>query len=221
MRSPPGGFAAAAVYPTSWAAADDVGVQNLQPQMSAEDASRLALERAMRDFESARPAAPSPANPWNFTAVPAGTVEAYDDVADRDQDNEAEQELAARLSRTMNHRPLMNRLARVQAAYHDTPRAPEPPVVASVPPPLPPPEEEPSQPLAGAQAAAETPSRPIAELMQEFGGEPVELPEASTAWIGNAERERGRNYIHNIAAWFATAAIGCSVVGIVVLMLRV
>jgi hypothetical protein len=217
MRSPSGGFAAAAVYPTSWAA-DDIGVHELQPHLSTEDASRLALERAMREFEAARPDAPSPANSWNFTAVPAETAEVHDETFDEDQDDAAEQELAARLSRTLNHRPLMNRLARVEAAYNEAPRPPEPPIIASVPPPLP---QETSQSVAEAQVDAQAALRPIDDLMHEFGDEPIELPETSTAWVGNAQRERGRNHIHNIAAWFATAAIGCSVVGIVVLMLRV
>jgi hypothetical protein len=221
MRTPPGAYASFAAHQAAWPDERD-GAVGAQPRHPGDEETLRALERAMQEFDVSSGPPPQVHSSWNFTSMPADSALMQpDDDPITEDDIEHQNELAARLTRTLQHRPLMSRLSRIEAAYAELPTSitpPEPPVVASVPPPLPPVAQFP-KPAEQAQHVA--PGRPIEELMEEYGDEQEPLPESSTAWLGNARRERSRVQLHNVAAWFATLAIGFSVIGIAILMLQV
>lgn len=224
MRTPHGRYgiaASAALSPTSLAATGaeehDVPTQRLR-----DEESLRSLERAMEEFDVSGVSPPPTETSWNFTSMPADAARTQDDST-QDDDLEHNHELAARLARTLTHRPLMSRLARIEAAYAELPATLEPPIVASVPPPLPPAAEPPAavEPLKHLEPAQPNgATRSIDELMEEFSDTVTPLPESSTAWLGNARRARNRSFLHNVAGWFATIAIGATVIAGAIFMLR-
>jgi hypothetical protein len=137
-----------------------------------------------------------------------------DDVA-----ADPEQDLVENIARAMQNRPLMRRLANVEAAYSDAPvaelstpaeapaeEAPSPPVEAEAPP------LETAPPVEGELAK-------IKRLVEEAEEGWVMAP-SSAEWLGKAQRERSRARLRNAAAWVATFAIGGSIIATTALMLQ-
>lgn len=131
-----------------------------------------------------------------------------------DHSNEFDRNLAEDIARAMQHRPLMSRLARIEAAYAELPGV-LPPRAASAPPPIPANQDAPPSPL----AANGAPATPIDQLMEEFGAETT-TPPSSAEWLGKARRERNRARMRNVAAWFATLTIGGTIIALTTLMIK-
>jgi hypothetical protein len=125
------------------------------------------------------------------------------------EDPELERYLVAEIARAARRRPLMKRLANIEAEFADTPQG----IAEDVAPPMPPP--LPTTPETGAVPHGmpePTVVLPIDQLMEEFGEEPVPL--ASAEWVGNAGRARRRSRVRTVFAWIATLAIGAAIVAI-------
>jgi len=125
------------------------------------------------------------------------------------EDPELERYLVAEITRAARRRPLMKRLAHVEAEFSDAPEG----VAGDLAPPMPPP--LPATPESGVVPHGmpePTVVLPIDQLMEEFGEEPTPL--ASAEWVGNAPRERRRTLVRTVFAWIATLAIGAAIVAI-------
>jgi hypothetical protein len=147
---------------------------------------------------------------WNFTTMTAPAP-----VKD-DLDAELEDDLVDEISRAMHRRPLMNRLAHVQAAYGELPAAVRPSPAPSVPPPIP---QSHAAPLElGIEFEADD-SVSIDQLMEEFEELETTTP-TSAEWLGKARRERSRARLRNLTGWLATIAIGGSIILITMIMLQ-
>jgi hypothetical protein len=157
-----------------------------------------------RDADSASPSAQSEPS-WNFISSEPdpGAATALT------ENPELERYLVAEIARASRRRPLMKRLAHVEAAYAEQQNglAPPPPV----PPPLP--------PLSSSSGAdphdlpGPTPILPIDQLMEEFG-ETYTAPPPSADWLAKARRERRRQRARAVFAWLVTLAIGMVIVAI-------
>lgn len=124
-----------------------------------------------------------------------------------------ERNLAEDIARAMQHRPLMSRLARIEADYGDVPGV-LPARAAATPPPIPASNGSPET-----LAANGAPAMPIDQLMEEFGAETPTLP-SSAEWLGKARREHARARARSVAAWFATLTIGGSLIALVALIIK-
>jgi hypothetical protein len=123
--------------------------------------------------------------------------------------------LADEIARAMHSRPLMSRLARVETSF-GPPAGAAPSEDASTdagaPPPLP---QDDAAPLAPAFTAS------IEELIDDTTADAAAAAPPTADWLDAARRERSRDRLRNIAAWFTTFAIVGSIVGVAWLMLRV
>jgi hypothetical protein len=133
----------------------------------------------------------------------------------QDHSIDLERNLAEDIARAMQHRPLMSRLARIEAAYTDEAPGVLPSRVSetALPPPIPvnvnPPET----------LAANASALPIEQLMEEFGADEPILP-SSAEWLGKARREHAHARLRNFAGWFATLTIGGSILALVTLIIK-
>jgi hypothetical protein len=158
--------------------------------------------------------AAEPATSWNFDAMGAQSIVKDDVAADPEQD------LVENIARAMQNRPLMRRLANVEAAYSGAP------VAELLTPAAPPAEETPSPPAEAAETPPlETASPVESELAKikrlvEEAEEGWVMPPSSADWLGKAQRERSRARLRNAAAWIATFAIGGSIIATTALMLQ-
>ena len=119
-------------------------------------------------------------------------------------------QLADDIARVMHHRPLMSRLARVEAVHG--------PAAVGV-----------AQPAAGAQGLAAppeafaTPVRPdprsLEEVLDDLGH--VATPPPSAEWLEHARRAHRKANLRQAVAWMTTLAIAVSIVGVALLLLRV
>jgi hypothetical protein len=147
---------------------------------------------------------------WNFTSM-AAHVPVKDDI-----DAELEDDLVDEIARAMHRRPLMNRLAHVQAAYGEQPAAVRPSPAPSVPPPIP---QTQAAPLALELELEPDDTVSIDQLMEEFEEWETTTP-TSAEWLGKARRERARARLRNLTGWLATIAIGGSIILITMIMLQ-
>lgn len=179
-------------------------------QQSFAELDHGALAAALDAYVARELPQPAPETLWNFTATSApAETEQYPGLAD---------DLAEEIAQAMHRRPLMNRLAHVEATYASRPgRLPLAPTPSSTPP-MPPPIPVSAPP---AEAAAPEPEdmASIHQLMEEFG-EPAtaqSTPRAPGAWLSNARRERARLRARNLIAWLATLSIGGSIIYVMTL----
>lgn len=121
---------------------------------------------------------------------------------------ELERYLVAEIARASRRRPLMKRLAHVEAAYAEQQSALAPP--PPVPPPLPSLSPSSADPH---DLPGPTPILPIDQLMEEFG-ETCTTPPPSADWLAKARRERRRQRARAAFAWLVTLAIGMVIVAI-------
>jgi hypothetical protein len=130
-----------------------------------------------------------------------------------DHSIDLERNLAQDIARAMQHRPLMSRLARIEAAYTDEVPGVLPSRIsdAMLPPPIPVNDSSP--------ATHAVNGMPIEQLMEEFGADEPTLP-SSTEWLGKARREHAHARLRNVAAWFATLTIGGSILALVTLIIK-
>jgi hypothetical protein len=143
---------------------------------------------------------------WNFVPPDASQGNVLTD------DPELERYLVAEIARATRRRPLMKRLAHVEAEFAGLP--------ADFAPPIPPPRP----PLSAASPIAhEWPGPsiilPIDQLMEEFG-DTYSTPPASAASLGKARRERRRARARTFFAWSATLAIGAVIIAVTVQALQ-
>jgi len=129
-----------------------------------------------------------------------------------------DRDLVENIARAMQNRPLMRRLANVEAAFNG---APEP---ASPQP------DAPALNTSALDAMAEslngtptsTDDDPLAAIQRRV--EEAEagwtMPPSSAEWLGKAQRERTRARMHNAGAWLATLAIGGAIIATTALMLQ-
>jgi hypothetical protein len=148
---------------------------------------------------------------WNF--IPADPT--ADPSASLTEDPELERYLVEEIARAKRRRPLMKRLANVEAAYSaDLPSFLAKAAAPAVPPPLPSLHAVPqSAPMAVANGA------PIDRLMDEFHDE-CTAPPQSAEWLDNARRERRRGRLRALVAWIATVAIGTTVIAVTMQALK-
>jgi hypothetical protein len=122
--------------------------------------------------------------------------------------------LADEIARAMHSRPLMSRLARVETSFGApatlAERAAD--VDAGSPPPI---QQDGDAPLEPALTAS------IEELIDDTTAGAAAATPPSADWLDAARRERSRDRLRNVAAWFTTFAIAGSIVGAAWLMLRV
>jgi hypothetical protein len=160
------------------------------------------------------------ANSWNFVAMGSRAK----------TDNEPEQALVENIARAMENRPLMRRLASIEAEFGDAP--------------LPGPFHTLTPPQLGPALAAPSLSAPMDSFTAIAAGigiapltsgvrdldlikrrvEEAEagwtLPPRSSEWLGMARREHRRTLLRNAAAWLATLFIGGSIIVATALMLQ-
>jgi hypothetical protein len=126
-----------------------------------------------------------------------------------DFDGPEDRQLADDIARAMHHRPLMKRLARVDASRHDATvvlakatdeGAPAPsPVEADIPPSI-------------------TDPRSIEEIIDDLGQVTGTPPSAE--WLDNARRAHRQARVSHAMAWVTTLAIAMSIIGTALLLLR-
>jgi hypothetical protein len=124
---------------------------------------------------------------------------------------ELERYLVAEIARASRRRPLMKRLAHVEAAY-----AGQQNEIPPAPPPLP------SLSPAGADPhhlPGPVPILPIDRLMEEFG-ETCTTPPPSADWLAKARRARRRQRARAAFAWLVTLAIGMVIVAVILQALK-
>ena len=133
-----------------------------------------------------------------------------------DHSIDLERNLAEDIARAMQHRPLMSRLARIEAAYTDEVPGVLPARISetTLPPPIPVNDSPPATLAVNGSAAM-----PIDQLMEEFGAEEPALP-SPAEWLGKARREHAHARLRNVAAWFATLTIGGSILALVTLIIK-
>ena len=133
-----------------------------------------------------------------------------------DHSIDLERNLAEDIARAMQHRPLMSRLARIEAAYTDEVPGVLPARMSetTLPPPIPVNDGPPATLAVNGSAAM-----PIDQLMEEFGAEVPALP-SPAEWLGKARREHAHARLRNVAAWFATLTIGGSILALVTLVIK-
>ena len=133
-----------------------------------------------------------------------------------DHSIDLERNLAEDIARAMQHRPLMSRLARIEAAYTDEAPGVLPARIndTALPPPIPVNDGPPATLAVNGSAAM-----PIDQLMEEFGAEEPTLP-SSAEWLGKARREHAHARLRNVAGWFATLTIGGSILALVTLIIK-
>jgi hypothetical protein len=124
------------------------------------------------------------------------------------EDPELERYLVAEIARATRRRPLMKRLARVEAEFSELPEDDPGRFAPAVPPPLPP--LSATGPIAH-QMPGPSLILPIDQLMDEFG-DPHAAPPASAEWLRKARRNRRRSRARTFFAWSATLAIGAAIV---------
>ncbi len=131
-----------------------------------------------------------------------------------DDDKTPEHDLVENIARAMQHRPLMRRLANVEAEYSDAPAA-RPATVAAGAAPPPVLEDFRSGPATAARSA-----NAVAKVGLEEAEDGWAPPPRSAEWLGKAQRERNRARLRNAAAWLATLAIGGTIIATTALMLQ-
>jgi hypothetical protein len=126
-----------------------------------------------------------------------------------DFDGPEDRQLANDIARVMHHRPLISRLARVEAMHGNTAGA-----VHSV-----------ASGLAGAPALAETTPasldadpRSIEEVIDDLGYSAS--PPPSAQWLDKARREQRQERARHAMAWVTTSVIAATIVGGAFLLLR-
>jgi hypothetical protein len=153
---------------------------------------------------------PQPEQSWNFTTM-AAQAQFQEDLS-----IDLERSLAEDIARAMQHRPLMSRLARIEATYADEVPGVLPARITETtrPPPIPVNDTPPPLPAMNGSAAM-----PIDQLMEEFGADEPTLP-SPAEWLGKARREHAHARLRNIAGWFATLTIGGSLIALATLIIK-
>lgn len=130
-----------------------------------------------------------------------------------DFDGPEDRQLADDIARVMHHRPLMSRLARIEAAHGDAAG-----VIAKSATELSP---APSAPTAAEPPALPLPSDPrsIEEVIDDLGY--VASPPPSAEWLDTARRAQRKERARHAMAWVTTLAIAGAIVATASLMLRV
>lgn len=148
---------------------------------------------------------------WNFISADPNA----DPSASLTEDPELERYLVEEIARAKRRRPLMKRLAHVEAAYSaDLPSFLAGATAPAVPPPLPS-----LQPIPESGAPATATGTPIDQLMEDFREE-CTAPPQSAEWLDNARRERRRGRLRALVAWIATVAIGTTVIAVTMQALK-
>lgn len=128
-----------------------------------------------------------------------------------DFDSPGDHQLADDIARAMHHRPLMSRLARVEAAHGDpagsvtksaTRMAPSPSVPA----------------VTEAAPLLSVDPRSIEEVIDDLGYGASKPPSAE--WLDKARREQRKERMRNAIAWVTTIAIAATIVGVAFVLLR-
>jgi hypothetical protein len=146
-----------------------------------------------------------PASSWNFDTMGAHSKTSNARPAGPERD------LVEDIARAMQNRPLMRRLASLEADYGGGARAPAAPE-------LPPP----AAPAFDAAALSQFEEDPLAAIQRRVEEADVgwAMPPASAEWLGKAQRERNRARLRNAIAWMATLAIGGAIIATTALMLK-
>jgi hypothetical protein len=141
---------------------------------------------------------PEPESSWNFIPADADASSALT------EDPELERYLVEEIARATRRRPLMKRLAHVEAAYAELPGMKPGTEAPTNPPPLPSLDPAPQMPAPAYGA-------PIHQLMEDFREE-CTTPPASAEWLDKAQRDRRRARLRTLLAWIATLAIGAAII---------
>ncbi len=124
------------------------------------------------------------------------------------EDPELERYLVEEIARATRRRPLMKRLANVEAAFTGLPDGLHATThTANEPPPLP------SAPAIDLMGVANPAIHPINDLMEEYS-DTWTTPPPSAEWLRKARRERRRARARTFFAWSATLAIGIAIVAL-------
>jgi len=151
----------------------------------------------------------------------AGNSAAMGSQAKLKQADEPQSHLVEEIARAMQHRPLMGRLAHVEAAYAEESLG-SPAANEKVP--------APAASARPSRAASEVGTPPTSasrnaalariEKLVEDAEEAWTMPPSSAEWLGKAQRERNRARLRNVAAWLATLAIGGTIIATTALLLQ-
>lgn len=129
-----------------------------------------------------------------------------------DFDDPDDRQLAEDIARAMHHRPLMSRLARVEAAHGDPAGAVTKSAARLAPNPSAPAVAEAAPPLLSVDP------RSIEEVIDDLGYVASKPPSAE--WLDKARREHRKERARNAIAWVTTLAIAATIVGVAFLLLR-
>lgn len=124
-----------------------------------------------------------------------------------DFDGPEDRQLADDIARAMQHRPLMKRLARVEAGHGGAAEFVAQTKTQAVP----------------APTAANAPQQPldprsIEEVIDDLGY--AAAPPPSAQWLDNARRAHREARMSHAIAWATTLAIAASIIGMALLLLR-
>lgn len=128
-----------------------------------------------------------------------------------DFDGPEDRQLADDIARAMQHRPLMKRLARV-----DAPRGVSPELIAVTATQAAPSSSDPAPEIDLPRFIADT--RSIEEVIDDLGQVTGTPPSAK--WLDNARRAHRQARVSHAMAWVTTLAIAMSIIGTALLMLR-
>lgn len=128
-----------------------------------------------------------------------------------DFDGPDDRQLADDIARVMHHRPLMSRLARVEAEHGNAEAHTAKPTPQAIP-----------ESSASAEIAASPPrpadARSIEEVIDDLDQAPA--PPPSAEWLDNARRAHRTARLRHAAAWATTLAIAVAIIGVALLLLR-
>lgn len=130
-----------------------------------------------------------------------------------DFDGPEDRRLADDIAHVMHHRPLMSRLARLDAAHGDAAGEIAKSAAELSPPPSTPAAAEPPAPLLPSDP------RSIEEVIDDLGY--VASPPPSAEWLDKARRAQRKERARHAMAWITTLAIAGTIVATASLMLRV
>jgi hypothetical protein len=133
-----------------------------------------------------------------------------------DDDNAPERDLVENIARAMQHRPLMRRLANVEAEFSDAPPPPPSNGAGAAAPSLQ--EDFAIRPLTASRSAEAVAK--VDRRIEAAADDAWAPPPSSAEWLGKAQRERNRARLRNAAAWLATFAIGGTIIATTALLLQ-